>query len=143
MHNRLTLVGAVLMTLTACSDRPLPSKIAHIGGRASGAAFYMYRPGGTLDDYISLEIMQGGETLSVLSISRCSHAAARIREKVIEATLFASNFAGGVRLADVERSAAIHSPIIIIRSVSTAPSESDLRKLRQEGFTVTACKFAS
>lgn len=134
-----TVIGAVFLALASCSETPLATKITDIGGAATGAAFYIYRPGGTLDDYISLEIKRGEARRTVLSISSCSLVAARAGDGVIDATIYRSNFSGKSYPVSTGAATAERSLTTTIRSVDGAPNASDVSQLKRDGFTVIGC----
>ena len=138
--DKFTLMCA-LLAMSACSEAPAPTKIAEIGGAVTGAAFYMYRPGGTLDDYISLEIRRAGVRSTILSISRCSLAAAKVGDGMINTVLFGSDFSGKSHVITTGEATGERSLTTIIRSVNAAPTENEVAKLKQDGFTVIACHF--
>lgn len=129
-----------MLTVAACSDPPKPEKIADLQGSEPSSTFYRYRPGSTLNDYVTLDVGIGQNKRTVLSISSCSAAGARVIRGVADVVLFNAEFAGQPANNQKKYEKDLKSGTgLVIRVLSVEPKPSDLNVLRQQGFTIIEC----
>jgi hypothetical protein len=134
------LIIATIFTLTSCSSPKEPTKIVDIG--SSNVAFFMNIPGGTLDDYISIDVTESQHRRTLVSVSTCDMAAARSSGSTVEVVLFNADFSGfstpNPAGKDVSRS--LISDSVKVNNIFKSPKAVDIATLKRDGYTLIKCK---
>jgi hypothetical protein len=130
-----------LFVLFACSPKSAPTKIVDIEGTEGRAAFYMYRPGGILDDYITLEVKRSGRRMTLVSVSSCSYAASKFSDNEIEITLFESSFSATPFVTESLNRPDDRFTTVNFTTFGRAATKIEMATLEQAGFTIVACKL--
>ena len=128
------LTVCALLATASCSD-PKRHKVQDIDPGGRGASYYLYRSGGTIDDFITIELREQAEYVTLVSVSFCDSVSARRVGNKLEVIAFDARLSVG-RL-DANTTAAQTELDMIVRN--RAPTAHERSKLTDEGFSTIRC----
>ena len=130
--NRLILCG--LLATSSCTPVHR-EKVADIGEKDSGVAYFLYRRGGTIDDFLTVEVRDRDEDMTLMSISDCNTIAVR----KVGGKLDAVGFDARISVGEIESTRQEENTQMTIRTHNRAATGIEIQTLKQSGFTVLQC----
>lgn len=145
MHIEAQHMTVLLVVLLAACSRspPPPEHLANIrssSGVLTKGAFYHYKPGSILDEYLTLEINSNAERVTLVSISKCSWVGARISDQSIDIIAFRALLNLRSPSAVMESVPTLPIPVDI-RSLDRNPGNDEIETYRSDGYTMIECKM--